>query len=249
MTTAALIGYGKMGKVIDRLASKSGIAIVSRIDPEDSQADWKELTSEAVEGADVCIDFSHPDAVVKNIRQCVALKKPIVIGTTGWDAQEKTVQKIVEESKIGAVYAKNFSIGVNLFIQIVKEAAKLINDWPQYDVGVMEQHHRMKADSPSGTAFLLAEMLLKKIDRKTEMNRNRIERKINSDELHVASMRCGDIPGTHSVIIDSDVDTIELVHRARNREGFALGALEAAKWIVGRKGFYHLKEILKQEKK
>ena len=240
----ALIGFGKMGKEIARLAKEQGIAVVAKIDPVAPEADFKEISKEAIAAADVCIDFSQPGAVVENVKKIASFGKNIVVGTTGWLEKEQEVKKAVEKNGIGLVYASNFSLGVNAFYRIVAQAAAVMNRLPEYDVSCLEMHHRNKADSPSGTAKSIEKILLEKIERKKKAVEEKLDRKIAADEMHVASLRGGSVPGTHAVYFDSSADTIELKHTARSREGFALGALQAAKWINGKKGFYSIEDML-----
>jgi len=240
----ALIGFGKMGKEIARLAKEQGIAVVAKIDPVAPEADFKEISKEAIAAADVCIDFSQPGAVVENVKKIASFGKNIVVGTTGWLEKEQEVKKAVEKNGIGLVYASNFSLGVNAFYRIVAQAAAVMNKFAEYDVSCLEMHHRNKQDSPSGTAKSIEKILLEKIERKKKAVEEKLDRKIAPDEMHVASLRGGSVPGTHAVFFDSSADTIELRHTARSREGFALGALQAAKWINGKKGFYSIEDML-----
>jgi 4-hydroxy-tetrahydrodipicolinate reductase len=171
------------------------------------------------------------------------VKKPIVIGTTGWDQQKDEIKKLCEEANIGVIYASNFSIGMNIFFRMVKNAATLFNQFPDYDPFIQELHHRMKIDSPSGTALRLGEILLKGITRKNKILTNNPEAKIAENELHISSIRAGSQPGTHLVNFDSDFDTIELKHTVRNRSGFALGAIYAAEWLMGKEGFFNIQDM------
>ncbi len=240
----ALIGFGKMGKEIARLAKEQGMAVAATIDPNEKEAGFKGISKEAIADADVCIDFSQPDAVVENVKKIASFGKNIVVGTTGWLEKEQEVKKAVEKNGTGLVYASNFSLGVNAFYRIVAQAAAVMNKFPAYDVFCLEMHHRNKADSPSGTAKSIEKILLEKIERKKKAIEEKLDRKIAADEMHVASLRGGSVPGTHAVFFDSSADTIELRHTARSREGFALGALQAAKWINGKKGFYSIEDML-----
>lgn len=240
----AIIGYGKMGHEVERLAKAKGIEVAAIIDPTDSSASCTEISKEALSGADVAIDFTKPDAVVENVRSVAAAGKNMVVGTTGWYSSLNEVQDIVKKSSVGFIYSPNFSLGVNLFFRIVEESSKLVNKVSDYDVFVYEGHHNQKADSPSGTAKVLGDIILKNIPRKKKMLFDKIDRKILPEELHVASFRAGYIPGTHVVGFDSEADTIELKHTARSRAGFALGALLAAQWIKGRTGFYTIQDFM-----
>ncbi len=240
----AIIGYGKMGHEIENAARARGINVVSIIDPNDKNAAHREIGAESMKNVDVCIDFSSPNAVMNNIRQIAKYKKNIVIGTTGWHDKIDEAKKIVKNSNIGMIYSSNFSIGVNVFFRIIEDAAKIFNKLEAYDVYGYEMHHNNKIDSPSGTAKTIGEILIKNIKRKNKLLFEKIDRKINPNELHFASVRAGSIPGTHVVGFDSSADTIELKHTARNREGFAMGAIMAAQWIKNKKGFFDIKNMM-----
>lgn len=245
MMKIALIGYGKMGQTIEKLAPTLDMEVVSRIDPTAKEADWSAVTDEAVANVDVCIDFSHPNAVVDNIKAALQRQRPIVIGTTGWYEQIDEVKNLTHESGLGVVYAQNFSLGMNLFTRIVEEAAKLIDHMDDYDVAISEIHHNKKVDTPSGTALSLAEALLENIARKIKIKSDGGE--INPEELHVSSVRVGKVPGTHTVVFDSERDTITLTHQAHHRSAWAKGALEAAKWIQNKKGLFSLNDMMKDK--
>ena len=240
----ALIGYGKMGKMIEQLSQKRDQSITARIALDDSNADSDVISAKTLQGADVCIEFTHPDAAVENIKKLAALGKNIVVGTTGWYDRLDEVSAIVEKAGVGLIYASNFSLGVNLFMHIAEGAAKLMDKFPAYDVGGFEGHHNQKADSPSGTAKTMAGIVLNNISRKTKAKYNAVEGVIDPEELHIASVRCGHLPGTHSLFFDSADDTITLTHQTRRREGLAEGALLAAKWIQGKKGVYTIRDMM-----
>jgi len=242
----AIIGYGKMGKMIEQVAKSRGISVTSIIDPDNKEATHSEINEDSLKDAGVVVDFTNPDALVENVKKVAALKKNMLVGTTGWYDKVEEVKKIVEESGTGFLYSSNFSVGVNVFFKIVEEAAKLIDKVPDYDVFGYELHHNQKADSPSGTAKTAAEILTANISRKKEINYDRVNRKINPDELHFASIRAGSIPGTHVVGFDSEADTIELKHTARSRAGFALGAVLAAGWLNGKTGFFEMNDFVKE---
>jgi 4-hydroxy-tetrahydrodipicolinate reductase len=214
-----LIGHGNMGKEIEYHAQQKNMeisAICNRSNP---------LTKEILHDADICIDFSVSTAVMNHVTVCAEAQKNIVIGTTGWLNHLDHVKKIVEAHHIGLIYASNFSVGVNLFLKIVEQAAERFNKLPEYDVFIHEFHHNQKMDSPSGTALSLAKVLIEKITRKKKMLTDKSEGKISPGALHVTSTRVGSVPGTHIVGFDSAIDSIELKHTARSRAGFALGAL------------------------
>jgi 4-hydroxy-tetrahydrodipicolinate reductase len=243
MAKLALIGYGKMGQIIETLALEKGHEIIARVDPY-TEGCHKKITQEALSRAEVCIDFTHPQVVVENIAQVAALGKNMVIGTTGWYEQMGEVKQIVEANGVGLIWSGNFSIGVNALFKIVEYAAKVFNNLPDYDVLGHECHHRNKADSPSGTATMLGKILLDNIERKQKLVYEMLDRKIEPDELHFSSSRGGAIPGTHLVTFDSAVDTIEIKHTARGRQGFATGAIMAAEFIKDKTGFYNINDLM-----
>ena len=218
----AIVGYGKMGRLIDRLAAERGVNVALKLD-EYNNANFEGITAENFKGVDVAIDFSVPSAVIENIEKIAALSVNIVIGTTGWHEQMARVKEVVEMRGIGIVWSPNYSIGVSAFFKIVNAAAKLMASEPEYEAWAWEIHHSAKKDAPSGT-------LLKLVDEMRAAG--------YSANVSVASNRAGATPGTHEIGFDSAADTITLRHTARNREGFALGAIKAAEWIVGKKGFY-----------
>jgi 4-hydroxy-tetrahydrodipicolinate reductase len=242
----AIIGYGRMGREIKKRAQEHGIEVVSVIDPVAVGVPFKDITSESLEGADVAIEFTSPEAAVSNIEKAAKLGVNMVVGTTGWTGDVKKVRKIVEDSGIGFIYAPNFSVGVNVFYEVVKHASILFDKLEDYDVLCHEWHHKGKVDSPSGTARKIAQTVLSEMKRKDLTVYQCLNRKRESGELHVSSTRGGWVPGTHEVVFDSEFDSIELVHRARNRDGLAAGALKAAGWIEGKKGFYEFADFLQE---
>ncbi len=235
----AIIGYGQMGKLIEKIAPDFGLEVVSKIDPILEN----EITEESIKDAEVCIDFSLPNSVLPNARKIANLRKNLVIGTTGWQEHFAEIEQLSKKFGIGIIYGSNFSIGMNTFFLIVENAAKLMNQLPQYDAFGYEMHHNKKQDSPSGTAKTLADIVINNLDRKTIRQYEKLDRKINPEEFHFPSIRCGNIPGTHTIGFDSMADTIELKHTARNREGFAQGAIQAAKWINDKKGMFNFQKI------
>lgn len=224
----AIVGYGKMGKMVEGAAEQKGHQVICRIDPK---CDIKEIRSDAIRDADVCIDFSTPDCALENIKRVAQSGKNLVMGTTGWYDQMDTVKAIVAKSQIGFLYAPNFSLGIHLFLKIVAEAARLMHPYEEYDVGAMECHHKHKADAPSGTAKAIAQTVVKHLGRP------------GVTELPFANMRCGTIPGIHTIVFDSPADRITLTHEARNRNSFADGAVAAAEWLQGKSGFYTIDEL------
>ena len=243
MIKIALIGYGKMGHIIENMAKERGHEVKAIIDPNSDKAE-KEINKNTLKDVDVCIDFSHPDAVIGNVKKIASLKKNIVVGTTGWYDKMVEVKKIVEENGIGLIWSGNFSIGVNAFFKIIENSAKIFNNLEDYDILATEFHHKHKADSPSGTAKMMGDILIKDIKRKDKLVFDKLDKKIEDNELHIASVRGGSIPGIHSVIFDSPQDTIELKHTARSREGFATGAVMAAEFIKDKKGFYNINDLM-----
>jgi 4-hydroxy-tetrahydrodipicolinate reductase len=237
----ALIGYGKMGKLIEEIALQREHKIVAKIHPSGALTS---IDENSVKQADVCIDFSHPSYALDNIRTLAALNKNVVMGTTGWYEEIETVKKIVKEQDIGFLFSPNFSIGVLLFKKIVESAAILMNDFDEYDVAGFEMHHNQKVDSPSGTAKSLVYSLLNHIERKTMPVYDIVNRPIAPHELHFPSLRCGSIPGTHTITFDSPADSITITHQARTRTGFATGAVVAAEWLADKKGFYSFDHII-----
>lgn len=239
MIKIAIIGYGQMGKLIEKLAPENGCEVVSIIDPLlDTRISYKSLSN-----ADVCLEFTNPQTAVENIKKIAEFGKNIVTGTTGWFDKLDEVKKLVKEKNIGFVYGANFSLGMNLFFKIVDSTSELMGKIKEYDLYGMEMHHNRKKDSPSGTAKILSNIVLKNTENKDTVQFDRLNRKIKDNEFHFASLRAGSIPGSHIIGFDSNADTIELVHSARNRDGLALGAIKAAKWIADKKGFYNFSEV------
>ncbi|MAG41306.1 MAG: 4-hydroxy-tetrahydrodipicolinate reductase [Erythrobacteraceae bacterium] len=240
----AIVGYGKMGKEIEAIAKERGHEIVSTIDSNDNEAQFKKINEESLQNVDVCIDFTHPDSAISNVEAMSALGVNVVLGTTGWYDEMNRVRSIVKDTNIGFMWASNFSIGVNMFFRIVQDAASIVNSVPEYDVAGNEIHHNQKADSPSGTAVSIAEILVKNISRKKKIVYEALNRQIKNNEIQFSSTRIGNVPGTHSVLFDSQADTIELKHTARNRGGFALGAVLAAEFVNKKKGFFEINDLM-----
>ena len=228
LTKLAIVGYGKMGRLIDQLAPGADCEVALRLD-EHNNRDGAALTAENFKNIDVAIEFSTPHTVVANMERLAALGIHMVIGTTGWAADRERIKNLIQQHKLGLVWSSNFSIGVNIFQRLVVEAARLLQHHPEYESWAWEIHHSAKKDAPSGTLLKLVE----------EMRHAGWDRAIDQ-----ASSRAGAIPGTHQIGFDSSADTITLTHTARNREGFARGALQAARWIAGKQGFYEFSDIL-----
>jgi 4-hydroxy-tetrahydrodipicolinate reductase len=241
----ALLGYGKMGKIIEKIATDRKHEIVLKIDHDNLH----ELTTENLKKADVAIEFTMPGSVLGNIAKCFEAGTPVVVGTTGWYDELENIKQQCEENNNTLLYATNFSVGVNIFFKINKILAKLMNNYPYYDVQVEEIHHTQKLDSPSGTAITIAEGIIENIDAKKgwlnvlTTDDNNTEDNIDQNELLIESLRIDSVPGTHTVIYDSEVDQIEFKHTAHNRNGFALGAVLAAEWLHDKKGFHSVQDM------
>jgi len=239
----ALLGYGKMGQIIERFATERGHDVVLKIGIEN----LNDFTVENLKKADVAIDFSAPDAAVSNIYKCFEAKLPIVVGTTGWYGELQKIKNDCEDSNNTLLYGSNFSIGVNIFFHLNKVLAKLMNNYPAYDVQVEEIHHTQKLDSPSGTAMTLAEGIIDEIDGKKEWVNELVGSptgdKTSAEQLLIESHRIENVPGTHTVVYGSEVDDIEIKHTAHSRAGFALGAVVAAEWVQNKRGFYSIADI------
>jgi 4-hydroxy-tetrahydrodipicolinate reductase len=242
----ALLGYGKMGKIIEKIATDRKHNIVLKIDHDNQH----ELTAENLKKADAVIEFTTPASVLSNIQHCFDAGVPVVVGTTGWYEHLPQVKQNCVGSGSTLLYASNFSVGVNIFFHINRKLAKLMNNYPYYDVQVEEIHHTQKLDSPSGTAITIAEGIIDNLDRKKEwMNvltaegNEADDSSLKNEQVLIESFRIDSVPGTHTVIYDSEVDTIEFKHTAHNRNGFALGAVLAAEWVHNKKGFFSVQEM------
>lgn len=227
----ALLGYGKMGKVIERIALERGHEIVLKKDESN--------TFDGLSTADVAIDFSVPTAAVANISSAFNANVPVVSGTTGWLEHFDEMVALCNEKQGGFISSSNFSLGVNIFFELNEYLAKIMSQFDSYKVTMEEIHHTQKLDAPSGTAISLAKGV---IENSNYANWTMDEAKNN--EIHIEAKRVGDVPGTHTVTYESIVDSIELKHTAHNREGFALGAVIAAEWLAGKKGIYSMKDVL-----
>jgi 4-hydroxy-tetrahydrodipicolinate reductase len=237
----ALIGFGKMGKEIDALCKDSDVFEVVSISFKNID---DVLDVEGIAKADIAIDFTSKDIVLKNIEQVAKLGKNLVIGTTGWYSEIETVKKIVDKYQIGLIYGANFSVGANIFFKMVASASNLFAKFPEYDVYGFEIHHKGKTDSPSGTALKIAGKILENFPEKKSIQVEKLNRQVDPSELHFASVRGGRNPGFHEVVFDSNADGITLSHQAYGRVGFAKGSLLAAEFIKNKKGFYSFEEIL-----
>lgn len=239
----AIVGYGRMGKQIEKILHERNIEVCSIIDKYAKEAQYKDINSKSLSNADVVIDFTIPDEVLKNINLYIENNVSVVMGTTGWYKEIQTVKNLVG-NKIGFIWSGNFSIGVNIFFRIIRESAKIFNNFKEYDPMGLEIHHNQKKDSPSGTAQMIGKILIEELSHKNIIVEEKLDRKISKNEIQFASLRGGNIPGIHTVLFDSDVDTIELKHTARNREGFAKGAVFAAEWIKDKKGFFSIDDLI-----
>ncbi|MES2810809.1 MAG: 4-hydroxy-tetrahydrodipicolinate reductase [Bacteroidota bacterium] len=241
----ALLGYGKMGKIIEKIAIDRKHEIVLTIDQDNQH----QLTTENLQKADVAIEFSTPHTVLANIDHCFKAGVPIVVGTTGWYEQLEDIKARYESSDNAFLYGTNFSVGVNIFFHINKVLAKMMNKQPYYDVQVEEIHHTQKLDSPSGTAITIAEGIIDSLDNKKQWvniltdEDNPVDDNVKAEDVLIESLRIESVPGTHTVIYDSEVDTIEIKHTAHNRNGFALGAVLAAEWVADKKGFFTVSDM------
>lgn len=242
----AIVGYGAMGKLVESCAKEKNINVRSIIDPYAPQATHKDFSAEAMDQVDVCICFTLPAVAVANIKSACYWKKPLVMATTGWMESLPQIKKLVEESNNGIVYSSNFSLGVNIFFKIIEQTCRIINRFDEYDLLGYELHHNRKMDSPSGTAKTIAQIVVNEVERKSKIVEEKLDRRIQPEEFHFASVRGGDIPGTHIVQLESEYDSVELKHSARNRKGFAVGSLLAAEWIKDKKGLFTEKDMMEQ---
>jgi 4-hydroxy-tetrahydrodipicolinate reductase len=227
----ALLGYGKMGKVIERIAIERGHEIVLKKDENN--------TYDGLSNADVAIDFSVPTAAVENISNCFQVNVPVISGTTGWLEHYDHILALCHEKKGGFISSSNFSLGVNLFFEVNDYLAKIMAPYSSYSVAMEEIHHTQKLDAPSGTAISLAKGIIE-----NSSYTNWTLDKATTNEIHIDAKRIADVPGTHTVTYGSEVDSIEIKHTAHNREGFALGAVIAAEWLAGKQGFFTMKDVL-----
>ena len=227
----ALLGYGRMGKEIEKIALSRGHEIVIRKDVDDEI----DITR-----ADVAIDFSVPHSAFNNIKNCIDYNVPVISGTTGWLEKYEEAVDICEEKNSAFIYASNYSLGVNIFFELNKQLAKMMRSLEDYNISMEEIHHTKKLDAPSGTAITLAEGI---IENSTKENWE-LGDKTSKENIPIIAKRIPEVPGTHTVWYDSEVDSIEIKHTANNRKGFALGAVVAAEWILGKKGVFTMKDVL-----
>lgn len=225
----ALIGYGKMGKIVHQIAASQGHSIVAIIDSTNTLK--TQASFDAIAQAEICIDFSIPQCVLENVTAIASLKKNLILGTTGWTEHLEKVKAVVKNEEIGLLYSPNFSIGVALFLKLLDKAAEYMAPFKDYEAAGIEMHHSQKLDAPSGTAKQIEKTLSHHF----------------SKPINFSSIRVGKVPGTHTVLFDSAFDTITLTHTARNREGFAKGAIAAGEWLRGKKGVYTLEDFIKTQ--
>lgn len=236
----AILGYGKMGQEIERLAGRRGHEILLIID---SLEDWQKEGSRLSE-ADVAIEFSMRQYVIENIHHCFDANVPVVVGTTGWHDELGEIRKACSERDQALFYAPNFSIGMNLFFNLNRYLARLMTEYQEYEISIEETHHVHKLDAPSGTAITLANDIIGNIGRKEKWVREGSDK---ADELGIKSFRTENVPGTHIVKYESDIDSIQIIHTAKSRKGFAWGALLAAEFLKGKKGYYEMKDLLSSQ--
>lgn len=228
----ALVGYGKMGHIIDEIATKKGHVIVARLN--------ESPTLENLNDPDVVIEFSNPEVAFNNIKVCLENKIPVICGTTGWLDHKSEIEKITLDNKTAFLYGSNFSLGVNLFFALNEKLANLMEGFSEYNVQLEEIHHTHKKDAPSGTAISLAQGIIKNDKRFDAWKLDETQ----NQELGIFAIREDEVPGTHSVYYKSDVDEIEIKHTAFNRNGFAVGAVVAAEWIIGKTGNFSMNDVL-----
>lgn len=242
----AIIGYGKMGKMIDQLATDAGHETVLKIDKDNVDL----LTIANLQKADVAIEFSRPEVAFENLSLCIKAGTPVVSGTTGWLDRKSELEKGCLEKNGAFLYASNFSIGVNLFFALNRKLAEMMKEQTQYAISMEEIHHTQKLDAPSGTAITLAEGIIDSIPDKSswineDLSKPELEKTTPKDqELIITSKRIDAVPGTHSIHYYSAVDSIEIKHTAHSREGFARGAIQAAQWIIGKQGVFSMQDVL-----
>ena len=240
----ALIGYGKMGHIIEHIALERGHEVVSKVDVDNQE----EFESEAFASADVAIEFTVPAKAVENYRKAWAAGVPVVSGTTGWNAVLPELKEEIAANGYTLFWASNFSLGVNLFFELNRRLAQMMNRYANYDVAMTEIHHTEKKDAPSGTAITLAEGVLENLDRKEEWVLVDSQQSTVNSQLGIEALREGKVPGTHIIKYDSEVDSITITHEAKSREGFALGAVVAAEFLVGKPaGFYSMTDLMNEE--
>ncbi|HBF18801.1 MAG: 4-hydroxy-tetrahydrodipicolinate reductase [Owenweeksia sp.] len=231
----ALIGYGKMGHSIESILAERGHEVTARFGRDG-------IDKQALQKADVAIEFTRPEGAFGNIAACFECSVPVVSGTTGWLARYDEAVKLCEREEGTFLYASNFSLGVNLFFEVNRHLARIMNAYPEYEVDIEEIHHTEKKDAPSGTAITLAEQIEDQLKRKEGWT---MDEQHSKEQIHISAKREPDVPGTHIIRYLSEIDTIQIEHTAHSRKGFALGAVLAAEFLPGKKGVYTMKDVLK----
>ncbi len=229
----ALLGYGKMGKTIERIAEDRGHTIIARIGRNDSIED-------NIKNADAVIEFTSPESVLKNLFKVIPSGIPLICGTTGWNDHLNEIEKLVADNNGSMVHASNFSLGVNLFFELNKKLAQMMQSFPEYEVSMQEIHHTEKKDAPSGTAITLFEGISEKLSKENW----HLGIQSNDTSIAIEAIREEDVKGTHSVTYKNEIDSIEIIHKANTRDGFALGSVIAAEWLIDKKGIYTMKDVL-----
>lgn len=242
----AIVGYGRMGRMIHSVAAEKGIEVSAIIDPYSTDAGVisRSLSMDELSDAEVVIDFSSPESVFDNLIFYGRCGVPAVIGTTGWYDRIDELKSIIDTSSCSILYSGNFSIGIAVYIKTVEKLSRMMNRLSAYDVALSETHHTAKADSPSGTALMIAEKVMENMERKKGILVGNSDGRIDPSVIQISSMRVGKVPGIHELVFDSDEDTITLTHSARSRRGFATGAILAASWLFGRKGLFCMDDFI-----
>jgi 4-hydroxy-tetrahydrodipicolinate reductase len=246
MIKVGLWGYGKMGRAIEALAESQGIQIAWALD----RAAAAQLTDHQLKTADVVIEITRPESARQHIEHCIRAGVPVVSGTTGWQSELPEVEAFCQQQQGAMLWASNFSIGVNLFFMLNEQLARLLHPYPTYQPSIVEQHHIHKLDAPSGTAVTLAEGIIAHQPERGSYHlytdENAVNQSVAQGEIPIVAIRQGEIPGTHTITWNSEIDTITIEHAAHNRTGFALGAIVAAKWLVGKQGYFRMRDIFRQ---
>lgn len=236
----AIIGYGAMGKELEQQAKNLSCEVTKIIDLDTHQ----QLSNAEFDEDEIAIEFSTPTSVMSNLETLIRKKVSVICGTTGWHEHKQYIQDIVRENKVGFLYATNFAIGTQIFWKTITHLAKYINRFDEYDILMNEIHHKNKLDSPSGTAITTAEILLENIIRKKKFNTEKISTKVKDEEIHLSSTRGGYVIGEHTVICDSQHDTIKVSHSGKSRASYAIGAIKSAQWLNKKKGFFSISDYM-----
>ena len=234
----ALIGYGKMGKAIEKIALEKGHQVIVIVDSK------KTIENANFNGVDVAIEFTRPEIALKHMLFCLEIGVPIVVGTTAWKEDLPAITDMVNKQNGALVHASNFSIGVNLFFEMNNKLAQIMQDHTEYNVSIKETHHTQKLDKPSGTALSLAEGIIENNEHYSNWKLVETDHEKNSNEFFIQSIREENVPGTHLISYESQIDSIHFEHIAHTRDGFALGAIVAAEWLQNKKGIFTMKDVL-----